>query len=1766
MGRLARLWLSSWRHKPAESESKAVAVHKGEDSKGLGKLFAVMSSAFSSGATGIMLLATVLTTAMAGASIVYDTILDEDSPLKIEAADLDQGVIFDEEGNFIVEVEIDEHGNITVVSPTTSGSSGDSGNTGNPGSTSNTFSFADVKEAVIDPPAIFSIPQDEWEEVQEEWLAISEEEREEWLAITEEERETWLEQVVIEIEQTRIREQNEASIPTIATPNNPDNPNNSETTNTPEITNAPPEITTAAPEITTAAPEITTAAPEVTTAAPEVTTTPQVTTPAPEVTTTPPVTTTTPSVTTTTPPVTTTTPPVTTTTPPVTTTTPPVTTTTPPVTTTTAPPVTTTRTPPPPQRQNQTGFVINEPSEPLIFGSAPFTLTTAGGQGSGAVTWAITDGDAVSVAADTGVITIEKAGVVTITATKAGDNNYNPTTSTLTLTVGARSMSNAIINVTSTHVYNGTAQTPTITVTDGVSPNLITTADFTVTYSADRTNAGVVTITLTGQGRYTGTKTQDFEIQKRELTVNFTAENKIYDANNSATITSRSIAANLIAGDAVTVTGGVAEFSDRNAGTSKTVTASGFTLTGASANNYIISAINTTTANITAKPITITGVNATNRNFNNTTAITLTGGELQGVEASDSVSFTLGVGTASNADAELNKPVTTAIAIDNTNYELIQPAGITVNISPLPVTIIPDSGQKKIRHETDPVFTFTAEPELFAGSSFTGALSRETGEAVGAYNFTLGSLSAGNNYELALGGTETFEITKAIPSYTAPTGLTATYGDLLSDVDLSLFTGWAWDAPTDYVGDAGIRVHSATFTPADTANYSNVTVDLSLTVAKAEQTGFAITDPGVITFGDAFVMLETVGGQSTDDTVTWALTGGNAVTIAENTGIITTERIGTVIITATKAGDDNYNEVTAALTFTVEKRDLSLVSVEAIAGFIYTGLPLTPSPVVTDIAGSENLLKPADYTYLHGANTSVAGGGTITITATPTGNYTGEIIVNFAILPAPLTVTLDNISKLHAGDTPPFTYFISGFVNGENITTAEVTGAPERTTDYQQNNYVGNYTIFAGLGNLQAPNYEFTTFNNSVLSVLIAPQAPIFINGAPLAITYGDDAFPLSVSGGSVDGAAIQWAVTGGNGALTIDSAGRVTVVQTGTTTIRATKAGDNNFSFAEEYITLTVLPKNITADMFTVNSTVYNGTPQLPTVTPQLLNISAQEFVRGIDYGYTFSPQTNAGSYGFTISGIGNYGGSVNFNFVINKAPPALSDLAYSLTSVTFDNTQKAVSVTAASGVTGLGTIAVFYDGSTAPPINAKTYIITAEIAEGDNYTAASFTLGSFAINKATMSFPATSAVSAVYTPSLTLADISLPTGYVWTAPTTPLSAGNNQSFPAIYTDPSGNFEAVGGSIVVNVTKAAGNTTTDAVTVTYSPTLTVGSAVSAFSDYTFADASTSLTVANNGLQVTGYKDNADPDNYGQDSIIITITVEPRSITNATVTASGTFIYTGNPHTPTPVVVVDGITLTAADFTYSHSANTGAGTATVTVTGIVNYTGTATGSFTIGKDNQGALSINPPGALTFGDAPITLTTSGGDGTGAVTFAVTQGNATITGNQLTITGAGSVTVTAVKAGDDNFFVSDTATLTFTVNARSIAGATVSAISPFTFTSGAIQPQPSVSDGATTLILNTHYTLSYSNNTDAGSTAEVIITGIGNYTGTVTVNFTINAATPTVATPPTASTMLIDTALSTSALSGGVVNGVSGQNNLAGAWAWETPTATVGASGS
>ena len=86
------------------------------------------------------------------------------------------------------------------------------------------------------------------------------------------------------------------------------------------------------------------------------------------------------------------------------------------------------------------------------------------------------------------------------------------------------------------------------------------------------------------------------------------------------------------------------------------------------------------------------------------------------------------------------------------------------------------------------------------------------------------------------------------------------------------------------------------------------------------------------------------------------------------------------------------------------------------------------------------------------------------------------------------------------------------------------------------------------------------------------------------------------------------------------------------------------------------------------------------------------------------------------------------------------------------------------------------------------------------------------------------------------------------------------------------------------------------------------------------------------------------------------------------------------------------------------------------------------------------------------------------------------------------------------------------------------AVISGLSAKTYTGKALTPIPAVTIGVTRLTPNTDYTVSYSNNINAG-TATVTITGKGRFSGTKTANFKINKASQPITVKSTAYTITV-----------------------------------------
>ncbi len=93
-----------------------------------------------------------------------------------------------------------------------------------------------------------------------------------------------------------------------------------------------------------------------------------------------------------------------------------------------------------------------------------------------------------------------------------------------------------------------------------------------------------------------------------------TAENKMYDGTDTATLNLSGVALQGVVcseGVELVTTGYTATFDSKHVGTGKSVTVSGFTLSGDDKDNYTLKQPTGVTASITVRPITVTAVNYT---------------------------------------------------------------------------------------------------------------------------------------------------------------------------------------------------------------------------------------------------------------------------------------------------------------------------------------------------------------------------------------------------------------------------------------------------------------------------------------------------------------------------------------------------------------------------------------------------------------------------------------------------------------------------------------------------------------------------------------------------------------------------------------------------------------------------------------------------------------------------------------------------------------------------------------------------------------------------------------------------------------------------------------------------------------------------------------------------------------------------------------------------------------------------------------------------
>ena len=751
-------------------------------------------------------------------------------------------------------------------------------------------------------------------------------------------------------------------------------------------------------------------------------------------------------------------------------------------------------------------------------------------------------------------------------------------------------------------MYNGDEQKLTPVVKDQ-GKVLTENVDYELSYTGDTTNVGTVKITVLGKGNYDGSTEVSYKITKRNVTLTSATDSKVYDKNP---LTNYNVA---VGGDGFVKEEG-ATYNVTGSQTEKGTSKNTFTYTlkkGTLASNYSIEVVYgdlTVTAEDGEVVVVITGRTGT---------FPYDGTE-KSVKGYD-VSITQG-STYTEADFTFsgNDEVKSTEAgtynmglkpedftNNNTNYSSVT---FVVNDGSLvinPKSIIPDGPDTPDEKKTGIEVT---DPE---GSIYDG-----------------------------LPHVNPLKVTD-----------TKTGKELEENKDYTLtYVGDVVNVGTVKVKVKGIGNYTGEFTK----KYQITPREYTVTTDNAEKPydGNALTADGRVNnlVDGETVTLKITGSQTEvgSSNNTYSLTWGGSA--KEKNYTHGTDSIGLLTVTPKSIipSDTNGIEVTKP------------------ADSKYDGKVHENKPTVKDNKTDKTLVAGTDYTLSYNGDTTNIG--TVTVTITGIGNYTGSHDVTYQITKRTVKLTSGSDSKTYDG-TPLVKHDVTvsedGFADGEGATYS-YTGTQ---TDAGSSENTFTYALKEGT---LASNYEITTANGTLTVEAVKTEVKVEITGHTDTVTY--DGQVHSVSG---------YDVTKISNNLYSDTA----ISFTGTAVVSRTVAGTS-------YMGLTAAQfSNTSANFTNVTFVVHDGwlkidpksiipdgpdTPDTPDEKKTGIEVTkpadskydgnvhenkpvvkdtktGATLVEGTDYTLSYKGDTtNASTVKVTITGVGNYTGSHNVEYQITK------------------------------------------------------------------------------------------------------------------------------------------------------------------------------------------------------------------------------------------------------------------------------------------------------------------------------------------------------------------------------------------------------------------------------------------------------------------------------------------------------------------------------------
>ncbi len=384
----------------------------------------------------------------------------------------------------------------------------------------------------------------------------------------------------------------------------------------------------------------------------------------------------------------------------------------------------------------------------------------------------------------------------------------------------------------------------------------------------------------------------------------------------------------------------------------------------------------------------------------------------------------------------------------------------SITITPATITVTANNASKKYAEADPSEFTYSQSAGVNGETAgFAGRLERIAGEEVGHYAINQGSLVLADNGSFKAGNytlsyvAGDFEIVNSDKLELTLAPYNNVYDGESHGIAVTKAVAGTEDVKLQYSKDGKTWQD-------DPITYKNVTNGAKTVYVKASAKGYddkivsetvtitprtvQVTTPTQLKVYDTTPLTAEgrIEGIVEGETATFTTTGSqtevgnskNTYTLtwdgtAKETNYTVSESLGTLIVTPQSIVPDPDPE----------NPSYKGVEVNTPADVPYNGQDQTWKPIVTDADGVA-LVNGQDYTVSYDKDDRTNVTGTITVTITGTGNYTGTVTRTYQITPKAVTITTKSDDKVYNGTPLTADGSVDGIVEGETYSFT-VTGS-----------------------------------------------------------------------------------------------------------------------------------------------------------------------------------------------------------------------------------------------------------------------------------------------------------------------------------------------------------------------------------------------------------------------------------------------------------------------------------------------------------------------------------------------------------------------------------------------------------------------------------------------------------------------------------------------------------------------------------------------------